>query len=200
MQVHVQAGSWRVLTINADIEVVAAPGGRRSSAAPTGWSGSPPRRRPSRRWPGRRWRLARERCAREAHGCPLPRRRRQTQSRPRGSRLGRGPERERQQDPCRRGGSTDLLLLYTHSRSKHRTKLRIKASFCVPEDVTRRDLRDVPLQDFHLRTNEHPSVHFTHSISDVLQHQPLKAPAGQEKKTTVSHFFSVGAGVLLGFL
>lgn len=110
----------RVLTMMGDTEVVAAaPGGGRHippqafslvvPSVPRGWSGSPPRLRSSRRWPGRRWRPARERCAREARDCPLPRRRRQTQSRPRGSRPGRGPELEPRRDPCRRNSNTGWL-------------------------------------------------------------------------------------------
>lgn len=135
----------------------------------------------------------REHCAREARDCPLPRRRRQTQSRPRGSRLGRELEHELQRDPCRTGGTaaqTDFCFPHSLPLKLDTVKLGLEVSVCVPENVTQRDLGDVPLQDFHLCTDENPSVHLTNSISDVLQHQLLKASARQEKTTirpSVSH-------------
>lgn len=45
-----------------------------------------------------------------------------------------------------------------------------------PEDVARRDFRNVLLQEFDLSAGENPSVHFSNPVGHVPQDQLLKAP------------------------
>lgn len=155
----------------------------------TARSDSPPRLQPFQRWRARRWPLARERYARGAPDFPRPRRRRRTQSRPRGFRRGPEPELELLQDPCR-GNSQDyrktasnlLILPLIWCTQCNVDALLGSCIVALPEHVAQREFRDVLLQDFNLRTNENPSIHFSNPIGHVLHYQLLKAPADRKHR------------------
>lgn len=57
-----------------------------------------------------------------------------------------------------------------------------------PEDVARRDFRNVLLQELNLRASENPSIHLSDPVGDVPEDQLLEAPGLKRGETSAEAF------------